>query len=89
MNRKHNPWLALVALLLLVTLLACICTGCTEASAETQPRFIVESAQAGTYETQNIAAAIILDTETGVRYLYCIGPGGISAGLTRLEEGTP
>ena len=28
MNRKHNPWISLVALLLLVTLLVTICTGC-------------------------------------------------------------
>lgn len=31
MRRKHNPWVALVALLLLVTLLVAVCTGCTEA----------------------------------------------------------
>ena len=28
MNRKANPWVALVALMLLVTILVCVCAGC-------------------------------------------------------------
>lgn len=31
MKRKNNPWVSLVALLLLVTLLVTVCVGCTEA----------------------------------------------------------
>lgn len=80
MNRKHNPWVSLVALLLLVTLLVTVCTGCTEAEAEEEPdRFTVESAQYGI----GIDLLIIRDNETGVRYLLAeVNNGG---GLTVLQ----
>lgn len=82
MNRKHNPWVALVALLLLVTLLVTICTGCsvTEAEAEEPKRFtVVETEEIGTFS--NIA--IIADNETGAQYLFV--KSGYGAGLTVLQ----
>lgn len=82
MNRKHNPWVSLVALLLLVTLLVFICTGCgvLPAEAEEPARFTAEKvdcAGGGLY------AYVITDEETGVQYLY-IGSSH-SAGLTVLQ----
>jgi hypothetical protein len=65
MQHKNNPWVSLVALLLLALILVLTCTGCTEASAketEPAPRFTVENAGNG--------CKIITDTETGVQYLY-------------------
>lgn len=81
MRRKHNPWVALVALILLATLLLLTCAGCKSASATGPDRFTWE-----TY-TDNKATAgvyIITDNETGVRYLYVkLGYGG---GLTVLQD---
>ena len=38
MNRKANPWLSLVALMLLAVVLVCICAGCG-AAAETGTQY--------------------------------------------------
>lgn len=81
MNRKHNPWVALIALILLVTTLVMTCTGCSaEAAAKTTRRFTSEHF-AGVY----VDYLIITDNETGVRYLYVDGYN--SGGLTVLQEG--
>lgn len=82
MNRKHNPWLSLVALLLAAIILVLTCTGCiTEANAATENRF--------TYTRENLCgytyAWVITDTETGQQYLLITaGDGG---GLTALLPG--
>lgn len=80
MKRKHNPWISLVALLLLVTLLVTVCTGCDAVQAEEEPdRFTVESVQYGT----TVDLFIIRDNETGVQYLLAeVYKGG---GLTVLQ----
>ena len=85
MNRKHNPWVALVALLLLVTLVVCTgCAGCTEAAAEEAPsRFTIEMTQRIDGEIDILS--IVLDTETGVRYLFVDGYNGV--GITPLLSG--
>lgn len=64
MNRKKNPYVSLVAVLLLALILVLTCTGCRAEAAETKPapRFSVEDAGNG--------CEIITDTETGVQYLY-------------------
>lgn len=90
MNRKNNPWISLIALLLLATILTCICSGCTVAEAdepqrvETESRFAIEHHVL--IEKENfrvIYADIITDTQTGSQYLYChYGSGG---GLTKME----
>ena len=86
MNQKHNPWVALVALLLLVTLVVCTCTGCTgcaEAAEEAPSRFTIEMTQRIVGEIDNLS--IVLDTETGVRYLFADGYNGV--GITPLLSG--
>ena len=82
MNRKHNPWASLIALLLLAVVLVLICTGCGETveAAEASERF--------TFETVHTplscpSACIITDTETGVQYLFV--RTGYAGGLTVLQ----
>lgn len=83
MNRKHNPMVALVALLLLAVLLLLV--GCSAPAAaeepESSPRFIIEMAENDTPEAYGVR--IITDTETGVQYLF-IKSGSLS-GLTVLQ----
>lgn len=82
MKRKHNPLVAVVALLLLAVIL--LCTSCsTPAKAEepeSSPRFTIE-----VQEHNNLAVEvfIITDTETGVQYLMTKCGQGI--GLTVLQ----
>lgn len=69
MKRKHNPWVSLAALLLLVTLLVAVCTGCgaTKAEAEASDRFTkVEIASVLGGDSR---AYILTDNETGAQYL--------------------
>lgn len=85
MRRKHNPLVALLALLLLALIVSWICGGCavrTEAATEkTADRFTTEYAGNG--------CTIITDNETGVQYLYYRNGAGSSggSGLTKLEVG--
>ena len=71
MKRKHNPLVSLAALLLLITLLVAVCTGCgtTHAEAEVPNRFTFEDAGHG----GELRAYVITDNETGVRYLFVDG----------------
>lgn len=88
MNRKHNPWVALVALILLAVILVMACTGCstatTEAEAtETAPdRFIIERDE---YHDES-HFLVITDTETGAQYLL-VGDYYGACGLTVLQPG--
>jgi uncharacterized protein YceK len=80
MRRKHNPFVALLALFLLALIVTWICNGCSVESdiEETDPttRFTVEYA--------GNQLRIVTDTETGVQYLaYCIYQTGVC--ITRLE----
>ena len=84
MNRKSNPWVSLVALLLLALVLALTCTGCASRAeaAETKPapRFTVENAGNG--------CKIITDNETNAQYLFYYYPdmtGRAGGGLCKLE----
>lgn len=86
MRRKNNPWVALVAALLLALILVFTLTDCGAAEAaepgttENLPRFVVER-----LDTNVVYAAtyIITDTETGVQYLMVRHQQG--TGLTKLE----
>lgn len=81
MRFKYNPWVSMVALLLLAAILVLVCTGCTtEAEAATTPRFTSE--YAGWIKSVG-GLYIITDTETGTQYLLADVPNG--AGLTKLE----
>ena len=88
MNRKHNPMVALVALLLLALLL--LLAGCSAPAAaeepESSPRFIIEYAENDTPEAYGVR--IITDTETGTQYLYvkCANSGGLTVLQPAPEE---
>lgn len=81
MKRKHNPWVSLAALVLLVTLLVAVCTGCgaTQAEAEETERFTIENMGG----IMCAYAYILTDNETGVQYLYV--NGGEGGGLIVLQ----
>lgn len=80
MNRKYNPWVSLVALLLAILILVLTCTGCAvEASAAQELRFTVEFS--GMSEGQNIY--VVTDTTTGQQYLFVDGYN--CGGLCKLE----
>ena len=84
MNRKHNPMLSLVALILLALLLVTVagCSAPAAAAEDTGPsnwgRFTVEYCGKG--------CEIITDTVTGVQYL-AYGTTAGAAGLTVLQDG--
>jgi hypothetical protein len=86
MNRKHNPMVALVALLLLAVLLLLV--GCSAPAAaeepESSPRFIIENCEndSGTYGTP-FRTYIITDTATGGQYLFA--QHGSLSGVTVLQ----
>lgn len=85
MTRKNNPWVSLVAMVLLAVILVWTCTGCQEVEAATNeapPRYTVEN------ETHDgIAFYTVTDTLTGAQYLYCrSGYGGGMAALQPVED---
>ena len=79
MQHKNNPWVSLVALLLLALILVLTCTGCRAAIGATSDRF--------TREVHSIDDAhhvtIITDTETGDRYMFYKAYN--AGGLCKLE----
>ena len=79
MNRKNNPFVSLVALLLLAMIVIFTCVGCRsqEYATETAPRF--------TKERESDCCTIITDTQTGVQYLYY--HAGYGGGLCVLQPG--
>lgn len=95
MNRKYNPMLSLVALVLLALILVLSCTGCAvEAAAATEP---TAEPEAGIFSTSRFdiehefsvwpyleEVYVITDNETGVQYLFVEGAQG-AAGLCKLE----
>lgn len=85
MNRKHNPWVSLTALLLLAVILVMACTGCRAAEGEAQeaqPRFTAESYRLG--GPAYTCCMVVTDNETGVQYLVVGYRQG--AGVTPLLE---
>lgn len=88
MYRKHNPLVALAALVLLAAILVLACTGCEIDTAaaptveETPARFTVESAKT---DGRGVCY-IITDTNSGVQYLY-FHSGSSAGGMTVLQSG--
>lgn len=89
MKTKHNKWINLVTLLLLIAVVALNCTGCyarvswgeaEDSQEKTIDRFDVER-----NTLADVDCYIITDTLTGVQYLYA-GQHG-SGGLCVLQEG--
>lgn len=88
MKFKYNPWVSMVAGLLLAVILVLTCAGCSaEAEAaeteKTPDRFTVEEAPNNGYDHHY--TLIITDNETGVQYLYFKSMN--SGGLTVLQPG--
>ena len=82
MNRKHNPFVSLVALLLAAIILVLTCTGCS-----TEMTVHKNSGRFTTVRYFNPDAPdcyIITDNETGVQYLFVDTSYG--SGLCKLED---
>lgn len=81
MRFKYNPWVSLLAGLVLTTIIVLLCSGCgITAEAEAPSRFTSE--YAGSVDGSGILY-IITDTETGAQYLLAdVAYGGA---LTKLE----
>jgi len=91
MNRKYNPFVSLVALLLAAVILVLTCTGCAvytaaETDTETRARFTYEYAGVGPCME---SLYIITDNETGAQYLAWDSYDGaaMTALLPAAEEG--
>lgn len=87
MNRTHNPWAALVGLLLGI-LLVILCAGCGVSAESTEPGETAEESARFTTEHPDgpwSALYIITDTETGVQYLVYHDAYG--TGMTVLLDG--
>ena len=81
MRFKYNPWVSIVAVILLAAILVLTCTGCvTETEAATPTRLTTE--WAGFVPTGG-QLVIITDTETGVQYLLAAVNEGTA--LIKLE----
>ena len=87
---KKNPYLSLIAIVVMVALVAVLFSGCAvetedsptaEQSVEKPKRFTAEY-----YSVDNFGGAtVITDTETGEQYLFY--RQGSMSGLTKLENG--
>ena len=86
MNRKHNPLVSVVALLLLAVILVLVCAvsaGCAATDQEDHSdRITFTDAGSGSNAKY---AYILTDTETGVQYLLVKTPTGTA--LTVLQPG--
>lgn len=87
MNRKHNPMLSLVAVLLLAVILVTVCIGCSGQvdAAETEDRFTVDVWAHRDPETYYMSWYILTDNETGAQYLVVAQSNGV--GVTALQNG--
>lgn len=87
MNRKHNPLLSVIALVLLFVILLFSCAGCeTDATAATEEKTAARFTAEYSKTDGTGACYIITDTETGVQYLY-FRTGNGDGGLTVLQTG--
>jgi hypothetical protein len=87
MNRKHNPWISLVALLLLVTMLVAVCTGCNTTKTEYDDKD--DAQEMMTVVDSTAGYTIYKHDETGVHY-FCRDAGyGKSVCVMVNADGTP
>lgn len=85
MNRKHNPWIGLTALLLLAVVLALICTGCNSTKKEYEgeaPKIMMIVDHTDDY-------AIYRHDQTGVHYFCVRGTYGRGVCVVVNADGTP
>ena len=87
MRRKHTPWVSLVALLLLVTLLVFICTGCN--STKTEYDDPDDAPEMMTVVDSTLGYTIYKHDETGVHYFCRDGGYGRSVCVMVNADGTP
>lgn len=87
MNRKHNPWISLVALLLLVTLLVTVCTGCDRTKTEYGDQD--DAPKVMTVVDATLGYTIYRHDETGVHYFSRDGGYGMSVCVMVNADGTP
>lgn len=83
MTRKNNPWISLIALLMLIMIITMACNGCAvETNATTN-----QTMERFTREYAGNDCFIITDNQTGVQYLAYVEMSnyGRGIGLTRLE----
>ena len=87
MRRKHNPWISLVALLLLVTLLVTVCVGCGTTKSEYDDPD--DAPKMMTIVDGTAGYTIYKHDETGVHY-FCRDAGyGKSVCVMVNADGTP
>lgn len=80
MYRKNNPWVALVAALLLAIILVFVCTGCAvQARAAAPDRFSIEYGG----DHNGLYAWVLTDNTTGQEYLFV--KDGDASGLVKME----
>ncbi len=87
MSRKNNPWVSLVALILLGVILVVVCTGCQNAKrayidADDAPKMMTVMDKTNGY-------TIYRHDETGVHYFCRDGGYGKSVCVMVNADGTP
>ena len=87
MNRKSNPWVSMVALMLLLTILVLICTGCNPTKTEyddpdSAPKMM-------TVVDETMGYTIYRHDETGVHYFCRDGGYGRAVCVMVNPDGTP
>lgn len=87
MKRKHNPLVSLAALLLLVTLLVVVCTGC--GATKTEYDDPDDAPKSMTIVDETMGYAIYRHDETGVHYFCRDGGYGKSVCVMVNADGTP
>lgn len=87
MNRKHNPWASLIALLLLAVVLVLICTGCD--STQKAYERIEDAPKMMTVVDETVGYSIYRHDETGVHYFCRDGGNGKAVCVMLNPDGTP
>lgn len=87
MNRKSNPWVSLVAVLLLVTIVVMVCTGC--GSTKTEYDDAENAPKMMTIVDETTGYIIYRHDETGVCYFSRRVPYGVAVCVMVNPDGTP
>ena len=84
MNRKHNPWIGLTALLLLAVVVVLVCTGCNNTKQDFN-----DAPKTMTVVDKTDGYIIYKHDLTGVHYFCVKGSYGRSACVMVNADGTP
>jgi hypothetical protein len=80
MRRKHNPYVTIVALLLLALIVTWICGGCSKEICPA-PDYMIEPGRftlEDSFKSGPYKGCVLTDTETGVQYLFIYNGGGFA-----------